>query len=251
MPDMINAFLWGFLATVSLTLGGLIGVFFKIGKRTLGLIMAFGAGILLSAVAYELIFEAVRRSYGSGATISGLLAGALVFFLTDLLICRMGARGRKNITGDIKPNFAIPIILATIMDGVPESAVIGMGLLGGGTVSLSLLAAVFISNLPEAIAGTSGMLTGGWSRKKILLLWLLISIVCALASLTGYGLLVNAPHYVISFIQAFAAGAILVMLSNTMIPEAFEHGGKLAGIFTVLGFAAAVIMALLETGPVH
>lgn len=243
---MLNAFLWGLLATISLTVGGAIGVILKIGNRTLGLIMAFGAGVLLSAVAYELIFEAIKRSHGSGATIWGGLAGALVFFLSDLLISRMGAHGRKNISGNIKSNFAIPIILATIMDGIPEASVIGMGLLGGGTISLSLLAAVFISNLPEAIAGTSGMLAGAWKKWHILLTWFGISVVCALASMAGYGLLDSAPHYVISFIQAFAAGSILVMLSNTMIPEAYEHGGKLAGIFTVLGFAVAVFMALFE-----
>jgi ZIP family zinc transporter len=248
---MLNAFLWGLLATISLALGGLIGITFNIGKRTLGLIMAFGAGVLLSAVAYELIFEAVKRSYGSGATMYGLFAGALVFFLSDMLISKMGAAGRKDITGNIKQNFAVPIILATIMDGIPEASVIGMGLLGGGKVSLSLLVAVFISNLPEAIAGTSGMMAGAWGKRKILLLWLSIAIVCAVASLGGYGLLVDAPHYVISFIQAFAAGAILVMLCNTMIPEAYDHGGKLAGIFTVVGFAVAVTMALLETAPGH
>jgi zinc transporter, ZIP family len=246
---MVNAFLWGFLATISLTLGGLIGVLFKIGRRPLGLIMAFGAGVLLSAVSYELIFEAIKRSYMSGATMFGYLTGALVFFLADLLIGRAGARGRKGITETLKPNFAMPIVLATILDGIPEASVIGMGLLGGGTVSLSLLVAVFISNLPEAIAGTSGMVSGGWGKKKILLLWLIISIVCAFASLAGYGLLINAGHFTISFIQAFAAGAILMMLSNTMIPEAYEHGGKLAGVFTVLGFAAAICMALFEKMP--
>jgi zinc transporter, ZIP family len=244
--DMLNAFLWGFLATISLTLGGLIGVLFKIGKRTLGLIMAFGAGVLLSAVSYELIFEAVKRSIGSGATLWGYLAGALVFFLTDMLISRVGAQGRKDISGELKPNFAMPIVLATILDGIPEAAVIGMGLLGGGKVSIALLVAVFISNLPEAIAGTSGMLAGGWSRKRILMLWLIISIVCAFASLAGFGLLINAGHFTISFIQAFAAGAILMMLTNTMIPEAYDHGGKLAGVFTVLGFGVAICMALLE-----
>jgi zinc transporter, ZIP family len=243
---MLNAFLWGFLATVSLTIGGFIGITFKIGKRTLGLIMAFGAGVLLSAVSYELIFEAIKRSFGSGATLLGYLAGALVFFLTDMLISRAGAQGRKDIASAHKPNFAMPIVLATILDGIPEAAVIGMGLLGGGKVSLGLLVAVFISNLPEAIAGTSGMLAGAWSKKKILLLWLLISVVCAFASLAGYGLLINASHYTISFIQAFAAGAILMMLANTMIPEAYEHGGKLAGVFTILGFAVAICMALIE-----
>jgi len=248
---MLNAFLWGLLATISLTLGGLIGVLFKIGKRPLGLIMAFGAGVLISAVSYELVFVAVKRSTFSGAPLLGFLVGAFTFFLVDKLINRLGAQGRKNITGNLQSNFALPIVLGTILDGVPESLVIGMGLIGGAKVSLGMLVAVFISNLPEAIAGTSGMVAGAWSRKMILILWFIISIVCAFASVAGYGLLTNASHYTISFIQTFAAGAILVMLSNTMIPEAYEHGGKLAGIFTVLGFAVAVSMALLEMTPGH
>jgi ZIP family zinc transporter len=246
MTDMLDAFLWGLLGSISLTVGGLIGILFKIGRRPLGLIMAFGAGVLISAVAYELIFEAVKRSTFSGVPLLGLLVGAATFFLIDLLINRLGAQGRKDITGNLKPNLVIPIVLATILDGVPESAVIGMGLIGGSKVGLGMLVAVFISNLPEAVAGTSGMVAGAWNRSRILLLWFVISIVCAFASLAGYGLLINATHYTISFIQTFAAGAILVMLCNTMIPEAYEHGGKLAGIFTVLGFAVAVSLALLE-----
>jgi ZIP family zinc transporter len=248
---MLNAFLWGLFATISLTLGGLIGTIFTIGKRPLGLIMAFGAGVLISAVAFELVFEAVRRSTFHGAPLVGFLVGAFTFFFVDMLINKSGGRGRKAISGNLNPNLAIPIILATILDGVPESLVIGMGMIGGAKVSLGMLVAVFISNLPEAIAGTTGMVAGGWSRKRILMLWFAISVVCAFASLAGYGLLTNASPHTISFIQTFAAGAILVMLSNTMIPEAYEHGGKLAGIFTVLGFAVAVSMALLEGTATH
>jgi zinc transporter, ZIP family len=245
-PGMLHAFLWGLLATISLTLGGLIGTMFKIGKRPLGLIMAFGAGVLIAAVSFELVFEAIKRSSLSWAPLVGFMVGAFTFLFIDILINKMGARGRKSITGNFNPNLAIPIVLATILDGVPESLVIGMGMIGGTKVSLGMLVAVFISNLPEAIAGTSGMMAGAWSRKRILLLWFVISVVCAFASLAGYSLLTNATHHTISFIQTFAAGAILVMLSNTMIPEAYEHGGKLAGIFTVLGFAVAVSMALFE-----
>jgi ZIP family zinc transporter len=246
---MINAFLWGFLATISLAVGGLIGIFFKIGKRPLGLIMAFGAGVLISAVAYELVFKAIKGSVGSGASLIGLLSGAVVFFVVDLLISKMGAQGRKDFTGVHKANFALPIVLGTILDGIPETLVVGMSLLGGGEVGLGMLVAVFISNLPEAIAGTSGMVAGAWSRKKIMLLWLLIAVVCALSSMAGYSLLGNASPTTVSFIQTFAGGAILVMLANTMIPEAFEHGGKLAGIFNVLGFAVAVSIAVLEAFP--
>lgn len=243
---MVNAFLWGFLATFSLFIGGLIGILFKIGKRPLGLIMAFGAGVLLSAVAFELVFKSIKASTGTGASLLGILSGAITFFVVDLLISKMGASGRKNIAGVHKENMALPIVLATILDGIPETLVIGMSLLAGGEVGIGMLVAVFISNLPEAIAGTSGMVAGAWKKGRILLLWLFIAFVCAFSSMAGYALLENAAPAVISFIQTFAAGAILVMLTNTMIPEAYEHGKKLAGIFTVLGFTIAVSIAILE-----
>jgi len=246
---MLNAFFWGFIATTSLILGGAIGSRLKIGRKTLGLIMAFGAGVLVIAVTYELTYEAVTLAKGSGMAILGLLAGALVFFFSDVLISRMGARGRKQIAGSHDSGLVVPIVLGTILDGIPESMVIGMGMIEGGKVSLAMLVAVFISNLPESVAGTSGMVAGGWSRVKIQLLWLIIAMVCSLASLAGYGLFDHASHLTIAFIQAFAGGAILVMLANTMIPEAFEHGGKLAGIFTVLGFIGAICVVLLENLP--
>jgi ZIP family zinc transporter len=232
---MINAFFWGFIATFSLFIGGLIG-----------LIMAFGAGVLLSAVAYELVFKSIKSSIGSGASLIGILSGAITFFVVDLLISKMGAAGRKNFSSVHQSNMALPIVLATILDGIPETLVIGMSLLAGGEVGIGMLVAVFISNLPEAIAGTSGMVAGAWKKGRILLLWLLIAVVCAFSSLAGYALLENASPAVISFIQTFAGGAILVMLTNTMIPEAYEHGGKLAGIFTVLGFTVAISIAVLE-----
>jgi ZIP family zinc transporter len=246
---MLNAFFWGFAATFSLAIGGLIAILFKIGKRQLGLIMAFGAGVLFSAVAYELVFKSVKATNGSGASLFGILTGAIFFFLIDLLIGKIGAGSRKKIGGVHESNIAVPIVLATILDGIPETLCIGMSLLSGGEVGIGMLVAVFISNLPEAIAGTAGMVAGKWSNQKILMLWILIAVVCAFASLAGYTLLGNAGAETVSFIQSFAAGAILVMLSNTMIPEAYEHGGKLAGIITVLGFALAVSMVVFETVP--
>jgi ZIP family zinc transporter len=139
-----------------------------------------------------------------------------------------------------------PLVLGIILDGIPESTVIGLSILEGGAVSVSMLVAVFISNLPEAIASTTGMKAGAWSSKKILLLWLLIAIVCACASAAGYALMGNASAPSLAFINAFAAGAILMMLANVMLPEAYRHGGKLAGVFTVIGFGLSVGMVLME-----
>ena len=243
---MIDAFLWGLLATSSLVVGGLIGCFIPIGKRTLGLVMAFGAGVLISAVAYELIFEAVAKGRGTGGSITGLFLGALTFFFADRIISTLSTAGRTATQASSGAALVVPMLLGILLDGIPESLVIGLGILEGGTVSLAMLVAVFISNLPEAIAGTSGMRAGGWSNGKILGLWVAIALLCAFVTVAGLTLFGNATPFVFAFVQAFAAGAILTMLANSMMPEAYEHGGKAAGLFTVLGFCTAVTVALLE-----
>ncbi len=243
---MLNAFLWGLLATSSLILGGILATRISFSKKALGIIMAFGAGTLISAISYELIYEAIKMGKGTGFPALGLFAGAFTFFFSDKFIEKIGAGGRKNIGASHQSNLVIPMVLAIILDGVPESIVIGLGIFEGGTVSMAMLVAVFISNLPEAIAGTTGMVAGGWGRTKIILLWFFIALVCAVSTIAGFSLFSTLSVTWLSFIQAFAGGAILVMLSNTMIPEAYEHGGKLAGIFTVLGFAVAVTVVVLE-----
>jgi ZIP family zinc transporter len=208
--------------------------------------MAFGAGTLISTVAYELILDSVRITMGTGATAAGFLGGAALFFFCDRAVEKLGARNRKSIDAVQPSSMVAPLVLGIILDGIPESTVIGLSILDGGTVSVSMLVAVFISNLPEAIASTTGMKAGAWSPKKILLLWLLIAIVCACASAAGYALMGNASAPLLAFINAFAAGAIMMMLANTMMPEAYRHGGKLAGVFTVIGFSLSVVMVLLE-----
>jgi ZIP family zinc transporter len=245
---MLNSFLWGLLATSSLILGGIIATRLSIGKRTLGVIMAFGAGTLISAVSYELVFEAVKLAKGTGFPAFGLFAGAFTFYFSDMLIQKLGARNHADIDASHQSSLVIPMVLAIILDGVPESIVIGLGIFeGGGAVSLAMLVAVFISNLPEAIAGTTGMKAGGWKKNKIFFLWLFIAVICAVSTVAGYSLFNNASEQWLSFIQAFAGGAILIMLANSMIPESYEHAGKLAGIFTILGFSASVLVIVLET----
>jgi ZIP family zinc transporter len=243
VPSMSSAFLWGLVATSSLIIGGLLGSWWTPGKRTLGAILAFGAGVLLSAVAFELVFEALQLAKLTGFPTMGFFAGAFAFFFSDRLI---GGMGGSQGEAAHQSNLVVPLVLAIILDGVPESVVIGLGILEGGSVSLAMLVAVFISNLPEAVAATTGMRSGGWSATRILLLWLVIAVVCAGASAAGYGLFGNLSPLWLSFVQTFAAGAILMMLANTMIPEAYEHGGKLAGVFLVLGFAVCVWIIVLE-----
>jgi ZIP family zinc transporter len=243
---MWNAFLWGALATSSLILGGIIGSRFSLSKRILGIIMAFGAGTLISAVSYELVYEAVKLAKGTGFPGFGLFAGALTFFFSDKLMDKFSGGDHLSSEASQHSGLLIPMVLAIILDGIPESIVIGLSIFEGGSVSMAMLVAVFISNLPEAIAGTTGMKAAGWKRGKIALLWIIIALICAFASAAGFSIFSAASDNWLAFIQAFAGGAILIMLANSMIPESYERGGKLAGLFTILGFSVSVLVVILE-----
>ena len=243
---MWEALGWGLFASSSLILGGILALVLPIGKRPLGLIMAFGSGVLISAVAYELVAEAFETSSGDGEIALGLGAGALTFFLGDVLVDRMGGADRKKVNGAAGAGSALAIVLGIVLDGIPESAVIGLGLLEGTGVSVAVIAAVFLSNLPEAIAATTGLAAGGWTRGRILGLWTLVTLVCGLASMAGYALFDSAGPGALAFVLAFAGGAILTMLADTMMPEAFEHGGKLVGLLTTLGFGLAFALSMFE-----
>jgi zinc transporter, ZIP family len=240
------AFGWGLFAGSSLILGGVIALVLPIRERLLGLIMAFGAGVLISAVAYELVAEAFETSAGNGEIALGLAAGALTFFVGDMLVDRLGGGGRKKIRGSAGAGSALAIVLGIALDGIPESAVIGLGLLGGTGVSVAVIAAVFLSNLPEAIAATTGLASGGWTRGRIIGLWVVVTLICGLASLLGYAVFDSAGPEALAFVLAFAGGAILTMLADTMMPEAFEHGGKLVGLATTLGFGLAFALTMLD-----
>jgi len=233
------AFGWGTLAGSSLVIGALVAIWFHLSLRTIGLIMAFGAGVLISAVAFDLVEEATEKSSGSGAVAVGVFAGCAVFFSGDWLIGRLGGGERKDADGAQEDGSALAIVLGTVLDGIPESMVIGLTIFKGGAVGAAYLTAVFISNLPESISSTTGLVSGGWKKARILWMWIAIALVSGLASLAGYGLFQDSSPATVAFVLAFAAGAILTMLANTMMPEAFQHGGKLVGVVTTLGFAAA------------
>jgi ZIP family zinc transporter len=233
------AFGWGTLAASSLVIGALFAIWFDISLRTIGLIMGFGAGVLISAVSFDLVEEASDMSTGNGAVAWGIFAGCFVFFGGDWLIGRLGGGDRKDAGGDQEQGSALAIVLGTVLDGIPESMVIGLTIYQGGEVGAAYLAAVFISNLPESVSSTSGLVTGGWAKTRVLWMWVAIAVVSGLASLAGFALFQNSSPDTVGFVLAFAAGAILTMLANTMMPEAFEHGGKLVGVVTTLGFAVA------------
>jgi ZIP family zinc transporter len=240
------AFGWGLLAASSLVIGAVIAFIIRIPFRVIGLIMGFGAGVLISAVAFDLIEEAAEKSTGEGWVAGGLFAGCLVFFGGDRLIDRLGGGDRKAATGAGEGGSSLSIVLGTVLDGIPESMVIGLTIFEGGAVGAAYLAAVFISNLPESISSSSGLVAGGWTKSRVLWMCVGIALVSALSSLAGYGLFQDSSPGVVAFVLAFAGGAILTMLANTMMPEAFEHGGKLVGIMVTLGFAVAFTVHLLD-----
>jgi ZIP family zinc transporter len=240
------AFGWGTLAASSLVIGAVVALRFRISLGVIGLIMAFGAGVLISAVSFDLVEEAVAKSSGDGWVIGGLFAGCLVFFGGDGLIDRLGGGQRKSAAGGQEAGSPLSIVLGTVLDGIPESMVIGLTIFQGGAVGAAYLAAVFISNLPESISSTSGLVTSGWKKSRILWMWIGITVISGVASLVGYSLFQHSSPGTVAFVLAFAAGAILTMLADTMMPEAFEHGGKLVGVVTTLGFAVAFTIHLLD-----
>ncbi len=245
---MSEAFFWGLFAASSLMIGALIAVFRPPGTKSLGLVMGFGSGVLLSAVSFELVAKAVETADGRGGTALGFFSGALVFTAGDWLISRAGYSNRKDIGASPPEGSPLSIVLGALLDGVPESAVLGLTLLQTGQIGLSMLVAVFVSNLPEGIAATAGLRTGGWSTSRIYVLWGGIALASAISAALGFGLLDGASSFTVAFMLAFAGGAILTMLATSMMPEAYEHAGKAVGFITVLGFATALAIDWLDKG---
>jgi ZIP family zinc transporter len=244
-----EALAWGLLASSSLLLGGTAALVRHVPQRALGLVMAFGAGVLISAVAFELVSEGLSRSGDLRAIALGLFAGSVTFYLGDALIDRWGGRhhrSRPTHRHRLLPDNAfaagpgLAIVLGIVLDGVPESIVIGLTVLPGQEVGAALIVAVFLSNVPEAFAATTRLRPSGWSPAAILGLWTLVMAVSALAAIAGYGLFRGASPSTVAAVLGFAGGAILAMLADSMMPQAFESGGRLAGLFTTLGFATAV-----------
>jgi zinc transporter, ZIP family len=241
-----EAFLWGLFAASSLLIGASVALGRPPHRRTLGLIMAFGAGVLLSAVAYELIAEATEVGGGPWSVVLGIFAGAAAFTFGDMLIGRFQRRRQGNTMPNAEEGAGLSILLGALLDGVPETAVLGLTLLQTNEIGVAMLVAVFISNLPEGIAATTTLVEGGWKRSVVLGIWGAVVLACGLAAAAGYALLDGASTDVISFVFAFSGGAVLTMLATSMMPEAYEHAGRPVGVLTVVGFVVAYGVHLLE-----
>jgi len=243
MSTWLEAGLWGLLGGGALVVGALVAWFVEVPSSVIASVMAFGSGVLISAVAFDLMAEAAD-SGGLLSAAVGFLAGAAAYLAGNAALARRGARHRKR-SGDQQPSegeqsgSGAAIAVGALLDGIPESVVLGVGLLTGGGVSLSVLAAVVISNVPEGLSSAAGMKKNGRSATYVFGVWTTIAVLSAVAALVGYTTLGSAPPEVIAVITAVAAGAILTMVADTMIPEAFEETHVWTGLITTVGFLLA------------
>jgi ZIP family zinc transporter len=229
---------WGALAASSLLIGALLAIRRPWPDQYVGLVLAFGAGALISSVSFELAEEGA--AIGGPAWVGiGLAAGALTYFLADGAVARM-TNGRRGVAGRRSAsNAGTALALGALLDGIPEQMVLGIGIASGGGVGIGLLVAIWVSNLPEAIGSASDMRAAGRPNRVIVHLWTGTAVVCVLATLVGFAIADAASGDLKGGIDGFAAGALLVMLVDSMIPEATSKFGRKAGLLTTLGFAVA------------
>lgn len=235
---MVQAAIWGGVAASSLVLGAVLGVVRRWPPLLIGVVLGFGAGALISGVAFDLAQEGLEVS-GALPVAIGIGIGAVVFFLADAVVERIGGRSGGGAAG-------LVLALGALLDGVPEQAVLGIGLVAGGGISIALVVAIFVSNLPEAIGSSADMIEAGKSKRSILLLWLVVAAVCVAATVGGAAVASAASPEFRGGINGFAAGALLVMLADSMIPEAKEKARNWAGLSVVVGFAVAAGLSQLS-----
>jgi ZIP family zinc transporter len=240
MAIWLQAGFWGLVAGGALVVGAAIAWFVRVPRVVVASVMAFGAGVLISALAFDLVDEAESRG-GLTATVIGFLGGAIVYVAANVVLARHGAQHRKR-SGDQQPSESdqggsgAAIAIGALLDGIPESVVLGLSLLGGKGVGVGVLVAIFISNLPEGLSSAAGMKRNGRSATYVFGVWVGIAVASGLAGLLGCLLLQGASPVLIAVITAIAAGAILAMLADTMIPEAFERTHLYTGLIATIGF---------------
>jgi zinc transporter, ZIP family len=248
MSDILAAGFWGLVGASALLVGALVAFAVDIPIKIRGLIQGFGAGVLFGAVAYDLVEDAVDAQAGGFAVGFGFGLGAVVFFVGSVLIDRFGSRGSSSAgaaeAGGGRRAAGLAILLGTVLDGIPESIVLGLTFVPGAGATMSILLAVFVSNIPEALSATADLADSGTTRRRIMAIWIGVTLTSAAGAALGFAMLDLVEARLIVATQAFAAGALVAMLAESMIPEAYETGGRPVGLATALGFALAASLSL-------
>jgi zinc transporter, ZIP family len=236
-----EAFGWGALGAAALLVGALIAYLLSPSRAVIAVVMALGTGLLIGSVSFELVDDALQHQDIAWVALMVLL-GAAVFSVGDWRLAARGGGDRKDPTGAQADGRALAIVLGSVLDGIPESFVLGLTVLQGG-VSLALLVAVVLSNLPEGMSSSSGLKTAGWPRSRVIAMWSVVVLVSALASAAGYAMLDPASGGTGALVEAFAGGALLAMLANSLLPEAYDVEGVFTGPLVVVGFAVSLALS--------
>ena len=252
MPLPVQAGLWGLLAGAGLLLGALVAFFIELPHRLIAAVMGFGSGVLIAVLSVDLMTNAFKDG-GAFPTIGGSLLGAALFCFINWRLSKRGAQHRKRCGGCVQqPTEAkqkgsgLAIAVGALVDGVPESIVIGLSLLGGGKIGFALVAAFFLANVPQGISSASGMKQAGRSGAYIFGVWGGIALISGAAAALGNFALGGLAPTLLAGILAFAAGGVLAMLAETMVPEAFQDAQPFIGLTTVVGFLAAFLLIVME-----
>ena len=240
---MAEAFLWGGLAAATLLVGALVAYVTTPSTKFIAVVMALGAGLLIGSISFELIDEALKSTEVAKVGLFTLI-GAAAFTGGNMYLDRKGGGDRKDSEGAQADGSPLAIVLGSVLDGIPESFVLGLTVLQGG-VSVALLVGIVLSNLPEGLSSSSGLRIAGWARARVVKMWLIVVVVSAVSAALGYALLDPTHGHTGAFAQGFAAGALLAMITDTMLPEAYDVERVSTGSLVAIGFAISLMLSAI------